>query len=121
MSNAAIFISWGAPLAGRENKALEVFNQVLEYNTRLKKEGKITDHRTYLSTNGNTSELGGFMVVEGEVAQLRSMIDSTEFQTNYLKAQHLVSNVELVHCVTGTEIGKRVEMVLGVRRELGIT
>ena len=120
MSNAALFIRWGAPITGRETKALEVFNAVLEYNGRLQKEGKIAGHHTYLATTGNQTSFGGFMVTEGEVAQLRAMVDSKEFMTLLLKAQHCVANVEVAHCVTGDEIMKTVERTMSVRKELGI-
>jgi len=121
MSNAALYIRWGAPIAGRETKALEVFNAVLEYNTRLKKDGKIAAHNTYLATTGNQTSFGGFMVTEGDVAQLRAVVDSNEFQTLLVKAHQVVSNVEVAHCSTGPEIAKTVERLLSARKELGIT
>lgn len=120
MSDAAIYIRWGSPFPGRETKSLEVFNHVLEYNARLQAEKKITAHRTYLATNGNAQHFGGFMVVEGDIAQLRAVLDSPEFQSNLMKAQHLVGDVEVLHFVTGNAIGQRVELVLKTRHELGI-
>jgi hypothetical protein len=121
MSNAAICIRWGAPIAGRETKSLEVFNSVLEYNTRLQKEGKITNHHTFLSTTGNQSKFSGLMLIGGDVSQLRAVVDSNEWKTLLAKAQHCVANVEVDHCVTGPEIAKTIERVVTVRKELGIT
>lgn len=121
MSNAAISIRWGAPVAGRETKALEVFNAVLEYNTRLEKEGKIAGHRTYLANTGSLGSFGGFMVTEGEVAQLRAVFDSNEFQTLLVKAQQCVTGIEVTHCVSGSAIGQTIQRLLIARKELGIT
>lgn len=121
MSNAAICIRWGAPIVGRETKGLEVFNAVMEYNARLEKEGKITALRTYITSNGNLGSFGGFMVTEGEVAQLRAVVDSNEFQMLLVKAQHCVSNMEVTHCVSGSGIGQSIERLMTARKELGIT
>jgi hypothetical protein len=121
MSNAAICIRWGAPVVGRETKSLEVFNAVLEYNTRLEKDGKIAGHRLYLANNGNLSAFGGFLVTEGEVAQLRAVVDSNEFQMLLVKAQQCVTSIEVTHCVSGSAIGQAVERLMSARKELGIT
>lgn len=119
-ANAAIYVSWGSSVAGREAKSLEVFMHAVEYYGRLEKEGKIAALRTYVSTTGNTQHFAGFMVIEGEVAQLRTLIDSDEFKTILVKARHLVEEVNVVHCATGAQVVKEIEHLVGVRKQLGI-
>jgi hypothetical protein len=121
MSNAALFVSWGRPLQGRESKALEVFSQVMEHYAGLEQQKKVAAHRTYLTTTGSMERLGGFMVIEGSVEQLRSVVDSDEWTTLWLRAEHCVGAVEIVHCVMGSEIQKYIGKTLEVRRGLGIT
>jgi hypothetical protein len=120
MSTAAICIRWGAPFVGRETKSLEVFMHAQEYWARLQKEGKITAHRTYIASNGNLEHNGGFAVLEGDVAQLRAVVDSSDYRTLLLKAQHLVSNVEVTHLETGEAIPRLVQEIMTVRKQLGI-
>jgi hypothetical protein len=120
MSNAAICIRWGAPFVGRETKSLEVFMHAQEYWATLQKQGKIAAHRTYLASNGNMFAAGGFAMLEGEVQQLRAVVDSNEFRTLLLKAMHLVSNVEVTHMDAGDTIPKRIEEIVSVRKQLGI-
>lgn len=119
-ANAAIYVSWGNAIPGREAKSLEVFMGAVEYYSRLEKEGKIAGLRTYLATNGNTDHFAGFMLIEGEIAQLRAVIDSEEYKQILYKARHLVHDVDVVHCVTGAEVAKSIQAVVGVRKQLGI-
>jgi hypothetical protein len=121
MANAAVYIQWGNAMVGRESKSLEVFGQVLEAHARWKKEGKIADHRTYLATNGDYETFGGCVLVEGEVAQLRALIDSEEWKVLELRARNVVHNIRVVHCVGGNEIPKLIELVTTARKQVGIT
>jgi hypothetical protein len=120
MANAAIFLKWGNPFPGREAKSLEVFMGALEYFGGLKASGAIADHRVYLCTNGNTADLAGFMTIEGDVAQLRKLIDSEDYKLLFLKARHLVDGVSQVHTVTGADVATEVQRVVKVRGQLGI-
>ena len=119
-ANAAVYVSWGNAIPGREAKSLEVFMGAVEYYSRLEKEGKIAALHTYLATNGNTQHFGGFMILEGEVDQLRTLVDSEEYKTILYKARHLVEDVNVVHCVTGAEVAKSIQTVVSVRKQLGI-
>jgi hypothetical protein len=118
-ANAAIYVSWGGAIPGREAKSLEVFMHAVEYYGRLEKEGKIAALRTYVATTGN-SKFSGFMVIEGEVAQLRTLVDSDEYKSILVKARHLVEGVDVVHCVTGGEVLKSIEQLVAARKQLGI-
>lgn len=121
MSNAAIYIRWGRATVGRETKSLEVFSQVLEYWGSLEKQKKIASHRVYLATHGNLHDFAGFLIVEGDVAQLRAVVDSEEYRTFNLKALQVTDEFEIVHLDTGAEVQQRVMQLVNARRQLGIT
>jgi hypothetical protein len=120
MANAAVMIKWGNPFVGREAKSLEVFMQAVEYFGGLVSSKKIEAHRTYIAQSGDFSALGGFMLLEGEVDQLRKVLDSEEYRTLNLKARHLVDRIDEVHCLAGNEIGNEVARIQKIRKELGI-
>ncbi len=120
MSNAALYVSWGRPVVGRETKSLEVFSQAMEYYGTLKAKGKIAEYRTYFATNGQMAQLGGFMLIEGTVAQCRELVDGDDFQKLLLKAGHVIENLQVVHMGAGDEIQKTIGRVLEVRKQLGI-
>lgn len=121
MSNAAVYVRWGRPTTGRETKSLEVFGQALEFYGTLKSKGKISEFRTYFATNGAMAQFGGFMLIEGTVAQCRELVDGDDFQKILIKAHHVVDNLEVVHMSMGEEIQKTIGRVLDARKQLGIT
>ncbi len=41
MADRILFISWGAPVAGREERGLEVFNDAVGLYGRMQQEGRI--------------------------------------------------------------------------------
>jgi hypothetical protein len=88
---------------------------------KWKQEGKIADHRTYLATNGDYERFGGCILIEGEVAQLRTLIDTDEWKLLELRARNVVHDVKVVHCIGGHEIMKAIELSATARKQLGIT
>jgi hypothetical protein len=121
MTNAAIYLSWGRPTTGRETRSLEVFSQAVEYYATLKTKGTLSDFKVYFATNGQLADFGGFMLLEGEVAKLRTVLDSDDFQKLLIKAHHVVDHLRVVHLGTGEEIQKTIARTLEVRKQLGIT
>jgi len=121
MTNAAIYLSWGRATLGRETKSLEVFSQAIEFYGSLKTKGTISDFKVYFATNGALAHLSGFMLIEGEVAKLRTVVDGEEFQRLLIKAHHVVDGLEVVHMSTGDEIQKTIGRLLEARKQLGIT
>ena len=41
MATGALVIGWGPPVRGREQKALQVFNESIQFYTRLQQQGTI--------------------------------------------------------------------------------
>jgi hypothetical protein len=120
MANAALYIKWGRPISGRETKSLEVFGQAMEYQASLVKQGKLAAQRTYVATTGEMHKFGGFIVLEGDVAQLRAVVDSEEWKMLRLRAEHVVEHIDVVHMLTGDEVQGFIGQVLNVRKQLGI-
>jgi len=121
MANASVVITWGNAIPGRENQSLELFMSIMQKYTGLQAEGKIERHSAHLATGGNTNNLAGAMIVEGEIPQLRDLIDSDWYRDTIIKARHLVDNINEVHCVTGDAVQGNIERVVKARKELGIT
>jgi hypothetical protein len=88
MAEAALCITWGATVPGREKRALEVYNETLQYWARLQQEGRI--ERFDVAVLGPTGgDLGGFMLVRGTAQQ----IDSVRRTDEYLE---LIQRVQLI-------------------------
>jgi hypothetical protein len=98
--NGAIVIRWGAPVPGRESKGLDVFgNAVLRFEGYLKS-GRIQSHREYFALTGGD---GGFMIVEGEVAELLTIVAEDDTVKLNAQASAIVQNFEVQVFGGGTD------------------
>lgn len=88
----AVVIRWGAGIPGRETKGLEVFAKAIEQFERHAKAGRIHSHREYIALSGRS---GGFMIVEGEVAELQKIMVEPETLALNSQAEAIVSDFEL--------------------------
>ena len=90
--NGAMVISWGAPVPGRETKGLEVFgNAVLRFEEYLKS-GRIRGHQEYFALTGRDS---GFMIVEGDTAELLAIVGEDDIVKLNAQAAAIVQDFEV--------------------------
>jgi hypothetical protein len=95
MADRLLFISWGATVRGREQRALEVFSEALAFYGRCQNEGLIESFDvTLLGPSG--AALGGYIEVHGSAAQLAALRENTEFVRNIVNAQLIVDDVAIV-------------------------
>jgi hypothetical protein len=84
MADRMLFTSWGTVVRGREERALEVFNDILGFYGRLQQEGKIESIdvallepapgvRGYLAIHGSAEQLAA---LRGDEEYMRLMVDS---------------------------------------------
>ena len=79
MADEALFFGWGEVVRGRERKAVEVFNESLQYYGQLQQDGKIDSFDAwFLAPHGG--DLGGFILLHGEREQLDEIQRSPEFE-----------------------------------------
>jgi hypothetical protein len=105
MSDAALFIGWGATAAGRERKSVELFGESLRFLTNLVVTGKVASVEPFfLEPHGG--DLEGFFLVRGEREQLDQIRSGDEFQRLAVKAQVLVQNFGVVGAITGDQLNK---------------
>jgi len=120
MADAAIVVSWGTPFPGREALSLGLFMEVSQWWEGKRAAKEVDDFRSYIATTGALSEQGGFMLIEGDAAKLDQLTATEEFRTFIVKGIHLLSGIEVSRFDTGPAIGKAIERVMSVRKQLGI-
>jgi hypothetical protein len=103
MADFGLFIGFGAPVRGRERQAIEGFNAVFEYNTRLQQEGQIESFETVL-LEPHGGELGGFILLRGTQDQLVRIRTSDEFQRHITRGLLTVENVGVVGASLGGQL-----------------
>jgi hypothetical protein len=117
MAGEALFLGWGPVVRGREQTALTVFQETLEYYGRLQQEGRIESFEpVLLAPHGG--ELAGFVMLRGERAKLDEVRSSEEFERAVVRAATVVDNVGVVNAFTGESLGHAMGRFQAVSQEL---
>jgi hypothetical protein len=118
MANEALFIGWGEVVRGRERKALEVFNESLEYYGRLQQDGRIESFDAwFLAPHGG--DLAGFIVMRGEREQLDEIQRTPEFERLQTRAGMIVDRTGVVNAYTGEALGRLMSQFEEATEDLG--
>ena len=118
MADEALFIGWGEVVRGRESKALEVFNESLQYYARLQQDGTVESFDAwFLAPHGG--DLAGFILLRGERERLDEVQRSAEFELLMTRAGMIVDRVGVVNAYTGEALGRLVGQFQEATAELG--
>ena len=108
MADAGLFIGFGNPVRGREGQAVELFNEVLAWYTRLQEEGEIESFEpVFLEPHGG--DLGGFVLLRGEPEKLAAIRVSEEFMQYSTRALLVVDNFGVVGADLAGRLQKQME------------
>src|SRR4051812_11458606 len=100
MADRALFIGFGAPVRGREERAVEVFNEFVDMFERMQSDGRVASMEvSLLDLHGG--DLGGFFMVGGSEAQCAALPNDEEFRRACIDAGLIVENFGVVPAVTG--------------------
>ena len=102
MANAALFIGYGPPMPGREQKSLQVFGEAIQYYGRLQQQGQIESFESvFLEPHGG--DLSGFILLRGERDALNRVRYTEEFLRLTNRAGLVVHNIGVVSAFIGDE------------------
>jgi hypothetical protein len=85
---------------GREQKALQVFDEVLEFYGRLQRDGEITAFEP-VALEPHGGDLAGFLIVRGERAKLERLRASEEFVRLNNRGSLVVEHLGVVTAFVG--------------------
>jgi hypothetical protein len=117
MAGEALFIGWGPVVRGREQTALRVFQETIEYYGRLQQEGRIESFEPVLVAP-HGGDLAGFILLRGERARIDEIRSSEEFERAITRAAAVVDNVGVINAFTGESLGKAMERFQAASTEL---
>lgn len=100
MAAGALFVGWGPAVRGREQRALQVFDEALQYYTRLQQQGDIDSFEPVL-LEPHGGDLGGFILVRGDQEKLSRVRTSDEFQRLNARAGLIVENLGVITAFVG--------------------
>jgi hypothetical protein len=105
MADAAIFIGWGSTIVGREQKALQVFNEVMQHYAQLQQRGEIESFEP-VALEPHGGDLAGFLLIRGTREQLNRLRASDDYQRLNARGLLVVQNFGAVDAYVGEGLGR---------------
>ena len=117
MAGEALFLGWGQVVRGREQLALEVFQESVAYYVKLQQDGKIDRFDAYLM-EPHGGDLAGFFMLHGERSALDAIRSSPEFQRVIVRAGSIVDNLGVVSASGGDALAQQMALFGEVSQDL---
>jgi hypothetical protein len=112
MADRVLLIGWGSPVAGREERGLEVFDEGVGLLGRMQQDGRIEKIDVVL-LDPDGGELEGFILVHGSAEQIDAVRQDEEFLRNTIDAGLIVQNLRHVEGYANDGVAR----VMGMYRE----
>jgi hypothetical protein len=119
MTDRALFVGFGAPVRGREERAVEVFGEFVAMFGRMQSDGRIESMDVSL-LDPHGGDLGGFFMVYGSAEQCAALTNDEEFRRASSDASLIVDNYGVVPAVTGDGVGREMAMYSEAVAKVGI-
>ena len=119
MAERAMFIGFGQPVRGREERAVEVFNEFVGMFGRMQSDGRIEGMDVCL-LDPHGGELGGFFMVHGSQAQCSALNDDEEFRRAVIDATLIAEDFGVVPARTGEAVGPEMAMYTEAIKKVGV-
>jgi hypothetical protein len=108
MADRVLFISWAAPIPGREERSLEVFNDTVGLYGRFQQDGMIESFDVVLLNAQHDVE--GYMELRGTHEQLDAVQENEEFRRTLVDASLIVENLRVAEGVTNEGVARDMAM-----------
>jgi hypothetical protein len=118
MTDRALFIGFGAPVRGREERAIEVFNEFVGLLGQLQADGRIEGMDVSL-LDPHGGDLGGFFMVHGSEEQITALPNDETFRRAVIDANLIVENFGVVPARTGEGVGREMAMYADGVKKVG--
>jgi hypothetical protein len=119
MADRALFVGFGQPVRGREERAVEVFNEFVGMCGRMQSDGRI-EHMDVTLLDPHGGDLGGFFMLHGSDEQCAALPLDEEFRRAMTDASLIVENLGMVPAVTGEGVGREMGIYNEAVRKVGI-
>lgn len=105
MADAGLFIGWGQVVRGREDRALDVFNETIELYGQLQGDGRIESFEpSLLQPHGG--DLAGFVLLRGSEEQIDAVQRDEDFMRVMQKADLIVDNLGIIPAEIGDGLAR---------------
>jgi hypothetical protein len=108
MADRVVFISWGMVVRGREERAMENFNETIGLYGQMQQDGRIESFDVVLLNP--SSGVDGYLALHGSADQLNALKESDDFQRQLASASLIVDDLKMVDGFTGPAIAQQMEI-----------
>jgi hypothetical protein len=108
MADRVLVISWGEPVRGREERALEVFNEAVGLSGRMQQDGRIESFNVVLLSPN--SDMAGYMELRGSAEQIAALDVDEEFTRNTIDASLICENLRHTTGYTNEGVARQMEL-----------
>lgn len=109
MADQALFVGFGQPVRGREERAIEVFNDFVGMFGRMQSDGRIEGMDVCL-LDPHGGDLGGFFMVHGSETQCSQLTNAEDFRRACIDAGLIVENFGVIPARMGEAVGAEMGM-----------
>jgi hypothetical protein len=119
MAEAGFWVAWGLPTEGRELQALDLLTETRSYLARLAQDGHIERFDTAI-LQPQTTELGGFFLIQGTKGQIDSLRRDADFQVWVNRVQLVADRVGIVDAWVDEGITEAADLYEQALRKAGL-
>jgi hypothetical protein len=119
MSDRALFVGFGQPVRGREERAVEVFGEFVAMFGGMQGDGRIEGMEVAL-LDPHGGDLGGFFMVHGTEGQCASLMSDEQFRRACTDASLIVENFGVVPAAVGAGVEREMGMYVDAVKKVGM-
>jgi len=120
MAEAGFWVAWGLPTQGREVQALDLLKETTGYLEGLTRGGQI-ERFDIAILKPQTTELGGFILVQGTQEQIDTLRHDEAFQVWVNRVQLVADQVGIVDAWIGDGIADAIDLYEQALRKAGLS
>ncbi len=118
MADDVLFTGWGTVVRGREQQALAVFQETVQFWAQQQQDGRIASFEPIL-LEPHGGELAGFILIRGERARLDAIRADHAFQRLTTRAGAIVDDIGTVSGYGDNALARQLQNFTEAARELG--
>ena len=120
MAEAGFWVAWGLPTQGREKQALDLLNETRGYLEGLAQDRRI-ERFDIAILKPQTTELGGFILIQGTQEQIDSLRHDDEFQVWVNRVQLVADRVGMVDAWVDEGLTEATDLYQEALRKAGLS
>jgi len=117
MADYALFIGWGEVVRGREETAVRVFQETVEFWAQAQQDGQIDGFEPFL-LEPHGGGLAGFMLVYGDRGRLDALRGREDFERVMARAGAVVDELGVVTAYAGEALARQMGVFQQTASEL---